>query len=300
MKHKDFAVFILSHGRPDNVYTYNSLLKSGYTGKIYIIIDNEDQTADKYYSNFGHKVIMFDKKEIASGIDTMDNFSSRKAIIYARHANFKIAKDLGVKYFLQLDDDYTGFQYKINEDKGYPTGHGEIRKDLDKIFDFMLDYFIETKAIAIAMAQLGGDFIGGGQSNMFGKIKRKCMNTWFMDVDRPINFIGKMNEDYTTSVYYGFLGELFFTIPFLSIRQIQTQQGAGGMSDLYLANGTYVKTFYSIMALPSCVKVSLLLGTNRLHHTTKWENAVPKIISEENKKAIVNSSIKCEIKVISG
>jgi len=37
---KKFAVFILSNGRPDNVITYRSLRSHGYTGKIYIIVDD--------------------------------------------------------------------------------------------------------------------------------------------------------------------------------------------------------------------------------------------------------------------
>ena len=38
----DFAVFILSHKRADRVLTVESLKKCGYTGKYYIICDNED------------------------------------------------------------------------------------------------------------------------------------------------------------------------------------------------------------------------------------------------------------------
>ena len=41
--HKEFAAFILTHGRPDNVLTYDSLKKAGYTGRIVLIIDNEDK-----------------------------------------------------------------------------------------------------------------------------------------------------------------------------------------------------------------------------------------------------------------
>ena len=38
----DFAVFILTHGRADNVVTVKALEKGGYTGKTYFIIDDED------------------------------------------------------------------------------------------------------------------------------------------------------------------------------------------------------------------------------------------------------------------
>ena len=81
----NFAVFILTHGRPNNVITYSTLLKQGYTGKIYLIIDNEDKTASKYYDIYGpDKVIMFNKLEIAKSFDEFDNFGDRRTIVYAR------------------------------------------------------------------------------------------------------------------------------------------------------------------------------------------------------------------------
>ena len=40
MVRDNFAIFILSHGRPDEVFTVKTLQKVGYTGKYYFIIDN--------------------------------------------------------------------------------------------------------------------------------------------------------------------------------------------------------------------------------------------------------------------
>ena len=105
----DFAIFILTHGRAKNMLTLNTLKKCGYTGKWYMVIDNEDKTADEYYELYGKKnVIMFDKKKKAEEFDTCDlQTRDRKAIVYARNACFDIAEQLGLKYFLELDDDYT-------------------------------------------------------------------------------------------------------------------------------------------------------------------------------------------------
>lgn len=112
MKRK-FVVFILSHGRSDTVITLNALENAGYTGDWFIVIDNEDKTAEAYYERFGaDKVIMFDKLEQSKKFDTADNFSDRRTIVYARNACFEIAKELGYDYFLQLDDDYTAFMYR--------------------------------------------------------------------------------------------------------------------------------------------------------------------------------------------
>lgn len=61
---KNFAIFILTHGRPDNVITLESLRKANYSGKTYFIIDNEDTQAQTYIDKFGaNNVFMFDKKQ---------------------------------------------------------------------------------------------------------------------------------------------------------------------------------------------------------------------------------------------
>ncbi len=44
----NFCVFILSHNRHDRVYTYDTLKEKGYTGKIFIILDDEDKSHHKY------------------------------------------------------------------------------------------------------------------------------------------------------------------------------------------------------------------------------------------------------------
>lgn len=88
----DFCAFILTHGRPDKVHTYDTLLKAGYTGKVYIVIDDEDKTAEEYRKRYGDLVLQFCKKEVAERIDEGDNFQDRRAIIYARNACWDLAK----------------------------------------------------------------------------------------------------------------------------------------------------------------------------------------------------------------
>lgn len=96
----DFAVFILSHGRPDSVHTLKTMEKENYTGKWYIVIDNEDKQAEEYYKKFGKEhVKMFDKLAVSKTFDTADLSQERRAIVYARNACFDIAKELGLKFF---------------------------------------------------------------------------------------------------------------------------------------------------------------------------------------------------------
>ena len=43
---KNFAIFIMVHGRPDKMWTYKSLRKQGYTGKVFLVADDLDETLE--------------------------------------------------------------------------------------------------------------------------------------------------------------------------------------------------------------------------------------------------------------
>ena len=103
MINDNFSVFIITHGRPNDVITFFTLKKQGYTGKIYIIIDNEDKTYNQYYKNFGKEnVIIFDKIEIAKKVDHGDNFFNLKTTTHARNSCFNIAKKKRNKIFFSI------------------------------------------------------------------------------------------------------------------------------------------------------------------------------------------------------
>ncbi|WP_315084919.1 hypothetical protein [Bacteroides heparinolyticus] len=273
---------ILTHGRPDKVYTVKTLRKCGYTGDIILVVDNEDRTVDEYKKKYDD-VYVFDKKAVASQIDEGDNFNDRRAIIYARNAAFDIAKERGYRYFIELDDDYMEFSYTYNRD-------GEMKQrsiyNLDRVFDALVDFKNSTGAITVALAQRG-DFVGGKGNNIVrGEIlKRKAMNSFICDTERPFEFFGKINEDVNTYTVLGGRGELFFQVPHVSLNQMTTQQSDGGMTDIYLDSGTYVKSFYTVMYAPSCTKIRPMGAVYpRLHHSINWNNAVPKIVPESIKK----------------
>lgn len=278
----DYIVLILTHGRADKQYTLKTLKSLGYAGDYKIVIDNEDDTADEYYEKYGDRVVMFDKKEISNKFDTGDNFDNRKTIVYARNACFEIAKSLGYRYFLELDDDYTSFEYRFERENKLC---GKKIKDVNKLFSYMFDFLDESGADVVALAQ-GGDFIGGVNSENFQKgILRKAMNVLFLDVEKRFDFIGRINEDVNSYVTLGGRGTKFFTVTKASIVQKATQSNSGGMTGVYVDNGTYLKSFYSVMFSPSCVKVAAMGDKHyRLHYKISWNNAVPKILEEKHKK----------------
>jgi hypothetical protein len=104
------------------------------------------------------------------------------------------------------------------------------------------------------------------------------------DVDKPVQFIGRSNEDVNCYITYQHRGAVFLTLYQLSLNQKITQSNAGGMTELYLDQGTYVKSFYSVMYHPSATKISLMGRYDmRIHHKINWENTAPKIIPQSCK-----------------
>lgn len=278
----DFVVFILTHGRPDNVVTFDCLKKHGYTGDVVILIDDLDKTGNDYKKKFGDLVQVFDKKKIKSESECGNNFNDLRSTIYPRNAMFILAQELGYKYFLQLDDDYTMFSYRFDDELNYCEKN---IKCLDKIFEKFCQFMEKTKTTSICFAQ-SGDFFGGKNSKLAEKVmaKRKGMNSFFCSIERPFKFFGQMNEDVNTVITLGKCGQLFLMSNQVSLKQKATQKTAGGMTEIYLDNGTYVKSFYSVMYCPSSVKVSVMTSKNRrIHHKINWKNTVPMIISEKHK-----------------
>jgi hypothetical protein len=214
----------------------------------------------------------------------MDLSEDRRTIVYARNVCFEIAKEIGCRFFLELDDDYQSFSYRYPSEDGKKLLDKEC-KNLDAAFEYMIDFLQKTNADTVAFAQ-GGDFIGGADNgNYRKKVLRKAMNTFFCDAEKPFKFVGRINEDVNTYTVLGSVGWLGLTITDASIVQMQTQNNKGGMSEVYIDSGTYLKSFYSVMGMPSAVKIAAMGDKNmRIHHNVSWEHCVPMILNERYRK----------------
>lgn len=270
-----FAVFILTHGRPDSVITYNTLRKCGYTGRLYLIVDDEDKTVGRYIENFGRdRVIVFGKKEVADKFDEGNNFDDRRAAMMARNASFEIAISLGISRFVLLEDDYYYFGFR-------DLSGARIIKNMDSVFQACLKFFNSTNISSFSFAQ-GGDHIGGFCGI---RSKRKAMNLFLCAPERRFSFVGTMNDDVNTFVTHGSRGLLFLTFTGLQLDQKDTQISSGGMSEFYIRFGTYCKSFTTVMMMPSSVRVAVMQSNNpRIHHQIDWKSTVPCIVREKHQK----------------
>lgn len=235
-------------------------------------------------------VLVFDKLHYASLVDSCDNFQNRRTTTHARNACFDFAAEKGYDYFLVLDDDYTGFRNIY-----YKNGLFERRQitNLNVIFSLMIQFLETDQRIDSICFIQGGDCIGGCQDmekRGFPFRKRKAMNSFFCKTSRRFWFFSRLNEDVNTYLDTGKRGRIFLSVPQIQLDQALTQATSGGMSDAYLASGTYVKSFYTTMICPSFAKVTVPASKTsrrirRIHHRISWNNAVPKILDDANKKA---------------
>lgn len=278
MLRDDFGILILSHKRPENP-TYKTLQKCGYMGKFYFILDDLDESIPQYEAKYGKDhLLIFNKAEMAKEIDLMDNWEMWSIDTYARNASFRLAKSVGLHYFLLLDDDYDSFRYR------FPKEHSVPVTRMNDVCEIYLDYFIKHKAVHTLCFCQGADVSVVNE----GVTKRKAMNALFCSINRPIKWIGHMNADVNAYTRYNQLGHLFITFPHIQLNQEPTQT-KGGSAGMYREIGTYQKTFYSVMQCPSFVKVSTFtkgfrMSKFRLHHKIDFEKGCAKVISGRYKK----------------
>lgn len=281
----ELVAFILTRGRPEKQFTYRSLKGGGFTGKVVFLLDDEDETRAEYEDKFPGCVRVFNRAAQVGRFDRCDNGLQRGGVVYARAACWSLAKEMGLREFIMVDDDYTDFRYKTDS-LGRYCDLLRLRQ-LNGIFDSLFRWMDSTSIDCLALAQ-NGDFIGGANGSRAQHLRpwRKMMNVFLCRTDREFAFIGHMNEDVNTYVVEGLRGRLFLTVPNVAVNQVGTQATENGMTQIYLSRGTYVKSFYSVMLAPSCVKVTQI-GTihRRIHHQVSWRHAAPCIIHERHRKA---------------
>lgn len=262
------AIFILSNGRPDKVKTYD-YLKTSFSGDVYILCDDQDETLPAY------------KDEWIKKSDPMDNFNSKKSVLYARNAVFEIAAAMGYRYFAMADDDIKDLQFRYEQD-------GKLLAKPVSNLDKVIDYIVQLmSATAISYFSFGTDknFIGGVQNRNFQKkVIDKVYNFIICKSGQQHSYKGIMNEDEIHNVISLSTGVLLKSLTAIQIVMKPVGKGeTGGNSETYKENGyySYTRNFYPIIACPFLeVKQNskgFIFGADRNLYT-------PKILAEELKQ----------------
>lgn len=277
----DFAVFILTHGRPDKQLTFNTLLESGYTGKVYFVVDNQDETIEAYRENYGDMVIMFNKDAEYEETDTYTNQKIMLGVVYARNVCFKLAKEMGLKYFVNCDDDIQKLSYKMPFDKKLIT---KPVKNLDRCLEAFIDFMEGSRVECMSLSEDG--IYMGGVNKMVEAMRNWSFTHFFlMKADSDLRFRSLWVEDIIFSIEKQRMGKKVLSTTMVSMRMptreaIRNQKG--GMRDAYNQSNEYVVAYMPIVTSPDCSKVHMKDG--HIKHTKKNDAFMVKILSDRWKK----------------
>lgn len=278
MMKNNFAIFIISHERANNQFTYEALKKSGYTGNIYIIVDDSDEQLELYKKKYPKEIIIFNKDEmLKKGIDTVDNFNNKKTALIPSNYCFELAKEKGLKFFLKIDDDIKSFNYRYEENSKLKS---KPINNMDGVISLFIEYLENTKIDCLAFGNAGG-YIGGLNGKFSEKVSRNIAGSFLFKTDTDIRFIGTRQEDFNTIAKYTPRGKLFFEILDVCICTSKRNENSGGCSTDYKNAGMYTVNFYSIIVGPSFTK---MICKEDFTVKRNYNALEPKILNERWKK----------------
>lgn len=275
-----FAIFILSKGRPNDQITYKMLRDSGYTGDIRILCDNMDDTIDEYRKNFGDEVLMYDKVEWSNKSDRFINEDAHDVVMPGRNAATQIAKDLGYTHYMQMDDDISRLSHRFVDDDGM-LRTVDVTK-LDGVLKAMLE-FLKTEPVVGLTFGLPIYYQYGKEGRFKEGLIHDAYTTYMMSVSNPVEFRGKLTEDFIALMDNLKVGRLLYAV--LDVMHMSPEQGTneGGLHDAYISNGDWMVFIYALIANPGIVKIKFRESGEIGTYSNKHLRA-PKVLSERWRK----------------
>lgn len=279
----DFAVFILTHGRPNNQHTLQALKKAGYTGKIYLVVDDLDKTIDEYKKMYGESVIVFDKMKYVAIHETgvlkpHINFAS-----FARNAIEDMAKDMELSYFAMVDDDLTKFRFRYEEDNKLKSLNV---KDMDRVLMHYIDFMEQGNIPTLSLASQFR-FIGG--INNIAPINsskwRLALTFYIRSTKTKVVWKSNICEDRITCMLSNREGFVWLQLPFV---QLDTKEmhgiNDGGNSDTYREITDFYRIFFTEVFVPDC-NIAMYWSRNNgwVNKVPDWNTLCPMIISDKYK-----------------
>ena len=283
----DFGVIIISHGRPQ-CETVKTLRESGYTGEIFIVVDDEDKTLNQYLEIYGREnVHIFHKYEWFDVGDNMD--SPRTVGVFARNECLKVAREKGLKYYLEMDDDLKSLSFRYNKNGSLK---GRKIKNFDKVIDAICEYFDNSDISCLGFGN-AVDYIGGVPTFEKNTISRLLMNSFFLRASDDIMWLGRNSDDFITVITEQQKGKAWLKfIPIQATYDVwapkkgkqdkKKDEKAGGSIALYNEMGAYRLRYYGVMFHPDCVKIKIT--DKNCDGSAKSINTYPYIISEKVRK----------------
>lgn len=283
MRNKDFAIMICTHGRPDKQYTLEALRKSGYTGEIILVVDDEDDTVDSLSNKYEDEhtgVYVFCKQDYIDHVDYGPKLF-RKVILYGKCACEQLAKGLNLKTFVISDDDTKQLRYRFIEDgklKALP-----VTKNFDKVADTFVDYLVNADLTALSFG-FTSSYLKG--TSVFDPVttcnNRVAYNFVFRNSKHKVDWRGSYGEDLITACTSSIVGNVWMNMPVIHNDMVVQGKSDGGMTELYKSQDSLELVQCETMYCPTSMKAQ--------YYKTRWygavqrENTFPKIISSRYSK----------------
>jgi hypothetical protein len=276
-----FAVFILSHKRADRVETYSTLRNSGYTGEIYVVIDDEDPQQLLYQERF-ENILVFNKSKWIESTDTVTNDKKKSSPVYARnYIEFK-AGEMGYDAYIVMDDDIINLRFRYVEN--YVAKSQALKSSLDEVLEAYINYLltanIATLSFATVMVYAGGVHSEADMVRLASH--RYTCQIHMRNLAFPVDWISLANNDSISANNTAKLGYLWWALPFIVYDSPKMNTLPGGMKEVYDGVSEFRRAFMSTVVSPSVCRVGC--SKDRLAIKRDLKAAYPVIISGRWKK----------------
>lgn len=271
-------ILIPSYHRPYNIKTAKYFLKKGWDPKkIHIVIDDEADDRVDYENEtelLGCNLHIFNMAEARARFDYVHRPSvSRRSAGQARNMFYDLVKDLGIDFYLVIDDDTTNYQ--VRPYAVYTrSASGE---DLVNVFDAIKEFMLKRKIGVFGLSQTG-DMFAVPYLNV---LRNKVMNTTF--INTKYIYRGERGiQDNDTSQFVGIMNEGYFTGSLASglvLAQTASAKQDGGLTDLYRENKLLNKSLVTPIQFPTAIHAEKQQKNGgRLHHKINARYLYPKIL----------------------
>ncbi len=279
----NFAVFIISHKRADRVQTYHALRTAGYTGQIYVVVDDEDPQLDKYKELYSKELIIFAKNDYISKVDTIIRTNQKSSPIYARCFVEYTAKEYKLDAFMMIDDDMPTFRYRwVDGDKARSLS---MKIGMDDVLRLYAQYIIDNNIAVTSFVHTM--FYVAGVHGLDRRIteQRELNGVFIRNTKFNVDWVGIMRHDMIANLLTAKRGYIWWALPFVVFETLPMNEvgvNEGGMKETYDMLNHYRRSFLGVIASPNCCKIGCANG--RIKISCDWSKVYPKIISGRYKR----------------
>lgn len=268
---EEFALFILSHNRANNIDALKLLQKSNYDGMWYIVISTDNNQIEQYKNIIPpNNLLIFDKTKVECDTMISRNIFKPNSAIYARNFIIDYAKDK-YKYFGMMDDDIKKIWLRFMLDGHMKTL--DATNYISELCQYLCSFLDNSKHVGGIGLKNNGGYFGGIVS--LGKFNREIQQFMLFKSYNVRKFRGLVYEDAILSCTN--FDRIYLEYPSLSVLSPQEGKNEGGVS---YDRKKYPPSLFWYITCPSALKIIGLEGKRKRINKYMY----PKIINPKYKK----------------